>query len=129
MLMDKVILGRMNNQSKDTKVGKHGAHTGKGGEATLCTWTWCVCARARVCVCARACSVMPNSLQPQDYSLPGSSLHGIFQARILEQVAISFSRGSSRPRDRTHVSCISCIGRQILYYLSHRGQVHSQQQS
>ena len=91
MLMDKVILGRMNNQSKDTKVGKHGAHIGKGGEATLCTWTWCVCARARVCVCARACSVMPNSLQPQDYSLPGSSLHGIFQARILEQVAISFS--------------------------------------
>ena len=38
---------------------------------------------------------------------PGSYVHGIFQARILEQVAISFSRGSSRLRDRTHVSCIA----------------------
>ena len=45
--------------------------------------------------------------------LPGSSVHGIFQARILEWVAISFSRGSSRLRDRTHTSCIS---RQILYH-------------
>ena len=41
-----------------------------------------------------------------DCSLPGSSLHGILQARVLEWVAISFSRGSSRPRDRTRVSCI-----------------------
>ena len=43
---------------------------------------------------------------PMDCSLPGSSLHGILQARILECVAISFSMGSSRPRDRTRVSCI-----------------------
>ena len=42
-----------------------------------------------------------------DCSLPGSSIHGIFQARVLEWVAISFSRGSSRPRDRTQVSCIA----------------------
>ena len=40
-----------------------------------------------------------------DCSPPGSSVHEIFQARILEWVAISFSRASSRPRDRTHVSC------------------------
>ena len=40
-------------------------------------------------------------------SLPGSSIHGIFQARVLEWVAISFSRGSSLPRDRTRVSCIA----------------------
>ena len=47
--------------------------------------------------------------------LPGSSVHGIFQARILEWAAISFSRGSSQPRDRTRVSCrVSC--RQILYH-------------
>ena len=39
-------------------------------------------------------------------SPPGSSVHGIFQARVLEWVAISFSRGSSRPRDWTRVSCI-----------------------
>ena len=43
---------------------------------------------------------------PMDCSLPGSSLHGILQARVLEWVAISFSRGSSQPRDRTRVSCI-----------------------
>ena len=48
---------------------------------------------------------------PIDYSLPGSSVHGIFQARILEWVAISFSRGSSRPRDWTQVSRI--IGRRF----------------
>jgi len=41
---------------------------------------------------------------PVDCSPPGSSVHGILQARILERVAISFSRGSSRPRDRTQVS-------------------------
>ena len=42
-----------------------------------------------------------------DYSPPGSSVHGISQARILEWVAISFSRRSSWPRDRTQVSCIA----------------------
>ena len=44
---------------------------------------------------------------PMDYSPPGSSVHGILQARILESVTISFSRGSSWPRDRTQVSCIA----------------------
>ena len=51
-----------------------------------------------------------------DYSLPSFSVHGIFQARILEWVAIPFSRGSSWPRDQTRVSCVSCIGRWILYH-------------
>ena len=54
---------------------------------------------------------------PMECSLPGSSVHGIFQARILEWVAISFSRGSSPPRDRTQVSC---IGRRILYHWATR---------
>ena len=53
---------------------------------------------------------------PIDCIPPGSSVHGILQARILEWVAISCSRGSSGPRDRTHVFC---IGRWILYPLSH----------
>ena len=44
---------------------------------------------------------------PMDCSPPGSSVHGISQARILEWVAISFSRGSSPPRDQTQVSCIA----------------------
>ena len=47
------------------------------------------------------------------YSPPGSTVHGISQARILEWVAISFSRRSSQLRDRTHVSC---TGRWILYH-------------
>ena len=48
-----------------------------------------------------------DSLWPLDCSLPGSSVCGILQARILEWVAISFSRRSSQPRDRTHVSCLA----------------------
>ena len=44
---------------------------------------------------------------PLDSSLPGSYVHGIFQARVLEWVAISFSRGSSQPRNRTRASCIA----------------------
>ena len=55
-------------------------------------------------------SVSSDSLQPMDYSPPSSSIHGILQARILEWVAISFSRGSSWPRDQTHISCVSCTG-------------------
>ena len=50
---------------------------------------------------------------PMNGSPPGSPVHRISQARILEWVAISFSRGSSRSRDRT---CISCIGRQVFYH-------------
>ena len=56
-----------------------------------------------------ACSTLYN---PVDCRPPGSSPYGIFQARILEWVAVSFPKGSSKPRDRTH---ISCIGRWILY--------------
>ena len=52
---------------------------------------------------------------PMDCSPPGSSLYGIFQARVLGWVAISSSRGSFWPRDRTCVSWISRIGKQILY--------------
>ena len=62
------------------------------------------------------CSVTqlcPNLCNPMDCSLPGSSVHGILQARILEWVAISSSRGSSQPRDPSQVFC---MGRQILYH-------------
>ena len=44
---------------------------------------------------------------PMDCSTPDSSVHGILQARMLEWVSISFSRGSTPPRDRTHISCIA----------------------
>ena len=61
-------------------------------------------------------SVMSNSLQSIDCSPPGSSVHGILQAGILEWV-ISFSKGSSQPRDQTHL--LHC--RQTLYCLGHLG--------
>ena len=70
----------------------------------------CVCAQSRLTLC-----------DPMDCSPPGFSVHGIFQARILERVAISSSREYSRPRDQTHISCISFIGRQIPLPLCHLG--------
>ena len=65
----------------------------------------------RVCMLSRV-----QLCDPIDCSPPGSSVHGIFQARILERVAISYSRKSFQPRDRTPISCISSIVRQILYH-------------
>ena len=60
----------------------------------------CVCECVCVCVCVCTCSVALSCLtlwDPMDYSLPSSSFHGIFQARIVERVAISYTRGSSNP--------------------------------
>ena len=71
-----------------------------------------------LCVCSVA-QMWPTLCDPTDCSLPESSVQGIFQARILELlewVDISSSRGSSWSRDQTHFSCISCIGRWILYH-------------
>ena len=67
---------------------------------------------------AQSCLSLCN---PMDCSLPSSSVHEILQARILESVAIPFSRGSSRPRDQTQVSCtagifLNCT--QLLGYVS-----------
>ena len=54
---------------------------------------------------------------PMDCNLPGSSIHGILQARILEWVAKPSSRGSSQPRDQTLVSYVSCIVTLVLYLI------------
>ena len=64
----------------------------------------------------------PTLCDPMDCSLPGSSVHGVFQARILEWVAISFSRGSSQPRARTRVShivdrCFTVWGTREVYWI------------
>ena len=61
---------------------------------------------SRCCSCLVA-QLCPSLCNPKDCSPPGFSIHGILQARILKWVAISFSRGSSCPRDRTHISCLS----------------------
>ena len=58
------------------------------------------------CMHAKSLQLCPALCDPMDCSLPGSSVHGILQARILEWVAMPFSRGSSQPRDQTHISCI-----------------------
>ena len=69
-----------------------------------------VCMGVCVCVCAQSHPTLCGSM---DYSLPASSVHLIPQASVLEWVAISSFRRSPQPRDRT---CVSCIGRRILYH-------------
>ena len=69
--------------------------------------------RLSTCLLAQSC---PTLCDPMDYCPPNSSSHGILQARILELVAISFSKGSSGPRDQTYISCISCTQRPILHH-------------
>ena len=59
---------------------------------------------------------MSDFFDLMDCSPPGSSDQGIPQAKILEWVAISYSRESSRPSYQTRASCIGCIGRQFLYH-------------
>ena len=56
------------------------------------------------CLVAKLCLTLCDSM---DCSPPGSSLHGVFQARMLEQVATCFSRDSSQPRDQTHIFCLA----------------------
>ena len=75
----------------DKKMGERGAHKQRTASSAICQ-----VAQSGLTLC-----------DPMDYSPPGSSVHGILQVRILEWVAISFSRGSSQPRDRTRVSCIA----------------------
>ena len=86
----------------------------------------CSCSVAQLCLtlCMPGFPVLhylpelgQTSCDPMDYSPPGSSVHGVFQARMLEWVAISSSRGSSRTRDRTWVSC---TGQWIHYHWTTR---------
>ena len=71
----------------------------------------------RVCVAVCVCLLSRVQLfcNPMYYSLSDSSVHGVFQAGLLKW-DVSFSRGCSRPRDRTHISYIFCIDRQLLHH-------------
>ena len=69
------------------------------------------------CLVTNVCSTLFGN--PRDYSLPGSSVHGISQVRILEWVTISFSRGSSPPR---YWTCVSCIAISWILYLGPQGK-------
>ena len=82
-----------------------------GGILTLCSTQQCFktlgCALGFFFFWCESCSVVSNSLWPRDCSPPGFPVYGILQARILEWVAIPFSRGSSWHRDQTHVPHIA----------------------
>ena len=83
-----------------------------------CVLLWNTAGAQLLYYCSLFDKSYPTLLQPQGlYSPPVSSLHGFCQARILEWVAISFSRGSSRPRDWTHIPCIA----RRFSLLSHQG--------
>ena len=58
----------------------------------------------------------PTLCDPMDCSPPGSPLYGVFQARMLEWIAMPSFRGSSRPRNGTHICYVSCTDRQVLYH-------------
>ena len=75
--------------------------------------------QVRVCARAKSLPLWLTLCDPMDCSLPGSSVHGILQARKLEWVAIPSSSGSSQPRDGSHDSFLSCIGRRVLYKQAH----------
>ena len=69
-----------------------------------------------MCVHDKSLQLCPTPCNPMDCSPPVYSVHGILQARTLEWVAMSSSRRSSRSRDRTCISYISCFGRQVVYH-------------
>ena len=71
--------------------------------------------------CMRSYFSRVQLCNPKDHSLPGSSVHGISQARILEWFAMPSSRGSSRPRNRTSITYISCTGRWLHSQQHHLG--------
>ena len=74
------------------------------------------------CVCGKSLQSCPALCDPIDYTLLGSPVHMVLQARVLAWVAMLFSRGSSWHRDPFHISQVSCIGRWILYYYCHLGK-------
>ena len=82
-------------------------------------WSNCL-----ILTCAKSHQSCLTLCDPMDCSPAGSSVHGILQARILEWVVTTFSRGSSWPRDLTGISYISCMGRWVLYHYHHLGSPH-----
>ena len=93
----------------------------------LCVYVLCVYTHM-CCVCSVTQSYW-TFCNPMICSLPGSSVHGIFQAGILKWVAIFYSRGSSLPKDRNCISYVSCIGRQILYHCTAEEALYTHIQS
>ena len=93
---------------------------------TCYSTTWSMVGWICRCVCVQSLQLCLTLCDPMDCSPPGSSVHGILQARILEWVAISFSRRPSQPRDGTHVSCTSPALAGGFLLLSHQGSQNMQ---
>ena len=72
-------------------------------------------------VCAKSLQSIPTIFHSMDWSPPGSSVHGIVQARLLERVALPSSRGIFPIQGSNHVSYVSCVGRWVLYHSYHLG--------
>ena len=122
-----LILPREKGMTEDEMAGWHhrlngrefewtpGVGDGQGGLACCDSWAckesdmteWLSTAQPMKKVKVLVVQLFLALCDPRDYRPPGSSVHGILQARILEWVAIPFSRGSSQPRDQTWVSCIA----------------------
>ena len=79
--------------------------------------------------CAKSLQSCPTLCDPMDSSPPGSSVHGILQASILEWVVMPSSRASSQSRDRTSISYVSCIGKWVPYHQHHLGSPVVQESS
>ena len=88
-----------------------------GGTQIFSPWQPLITDVPHVCVLSHFSRV--QLCDPVDRSLPGSSVPGIPQGRILGWIAVLSSKGSSRPRDQTQVSYVSCVGRQVLYHWRH----------
>ena len=84
-------------------------------------WAGTYCPIGHDAAAAKSLQSCLTLCDPMNCSPTASSVHEILQARILEWVAISFSRGSSWPRDRTCISYVSFIGRRVLYHQHHLG--------
>ena len=105
------------DESKMTKSNRSCGRNSKARSSSPFMFSLCV--YVCVCVCAKllqSCLILCDSM---DCSLPGSSVHGILQARILEWVTMPSSTGSFQPGDQTCVSYVSYIGRQVFYHLHH----------
>ena len=104
-------LGELRELEMDREAWRAVIHGVAKSQTWLSDWSdliWGWYSRYKKCACSLSCfSHVWLFVTPMDCSLPGSSVHEIFQAGILEWVAMPSSRASSQPRDQTRVSCIA----------------------